>query len=126
MHLQARRDCTVTRSLLTPRQYLLIVHPDERRSLARARLLLAITTANLLTTHYASIGHPEASVYTALGLVAFDLVARDRLHDLWGSKRLLYLGLLIAAGSLISYAINRDAATATIAVASGVALAAAL
>ena len=87
--------------------------------------LAAITAANLITTHYAGLGHPEVSVYTALGLVALDLVVRDQLHDLWPTplRRWVGLGALIVAGSAISYAVNRDAAT--IAVASCAAFAAA-
>jgi len=88
--------------------------------------LLAITAANLITAHFAQRGHPEVSVYTAFALVAFDFVARDRLHDAWGSRRWLYLGLLILAGSAISYIIARDSATAQVAIASCVAFAAAL
>lgn len=94
--------------------------------LLTAGYLVAITAANLITTHFAGQGHPEVSIYTALGLVAFDLVARDRLHDLWGEHRWRYLAALIFAGSAISYLINRDQATATIAIASCVAFAAAL
>lgn len=83
--------------------------------------LAAITAANLITTEYG----PEASVWTALGLVAFDLVARDVLHDVWtGWRRWLGLAVLIGAGSVISYLINADAAQ--IAKASSCAFAAAL
>jgi uncharacterized PurR-regulated membrane protein YhhQ (DUF165 family) len=88
--------------------------------------LVAITAANLITAHFAQRGHPEVSIYTAFGLVAFDFVARDRLHDAWGPRRWPYLGLLILAGSAVSYAITRDAATAQIAIASCAAFAAAL
>jgi len=87
--------------------------------------LVAITAANLITTHFAGQGHPEASIYTAFALVAFDMVARDRMHDLLPERgrRWAFLGVLIAVGSLISYVINADAAT--IAIASCVAFAAA-
>ncbi len=71
--------------------------------------LAAIVAANLITTHYAGEGHPEVSVYTAFGLVAFDLVARDLLHDWYrGSTRWAVLGSLIAAGSLLAYIANPD------------------
>ena len=74
--------------------------------LLMALYLAAITAANLIVVELG----PEASVYTAFGLVAFDLVARDLLHERWaGLRRWVYLGALIAAGSLISYAVNSDA-----------------
>lgn len=88
--------------------------------------LVAITAANLLAVRFADAGHPQYTVYTAFALVAFDLVARDRLHDAFGRWRWLALAALVIAGSIISYAINRDAATATIALASCVAFAAAM
>ena len=73
--------------------------------------LVAIVAANLTTTHYAKLGHPEVSIYTALGLIAFDFVVRDLLHDWYaGRRRLLVLGGLILAGSALSYLANHDAA----------------
>lgn len=78
--------------------------------------LAAIVGANLITTHYAKIGHPEVSVYTAFGLIAFDFVARDLLHDAWqGRERWLKLGALVLAGSAISYFVNPDSARIAIA-----------
>jgi uncharacterized PurR-regulated membrane protein YhhQ (DUF165 family) len=79
--------------------------------------LSAIVAANLLVTHFG----PRAAPYVAFGLVAFDLVSRDRLHDLWGSRRWLGMAMLIVAGSLISYLLNQDAQT--VAIASAVAFA---
>lgn len=76
-----------------------------------AIFLAAITAANLITTHYASIGHPEASAVTAFCLVALDLVARDVLHDWYsGRRRVIVLGALILAGALLSYLANPDSA----------------
>jgi uncharacterized PurR-regulated membrane protein YhhQ (DUF165 family) len=73
--------------------------------------LCAIVAANLLTTHFAKQGHPEVSVYTAFGLVAFDYVARDLLHDFYeGRTRLVVLAALIFAGALLSYLANPDSA----------------
>jgi uncharacterized PurR-regulated membrane protein YhhQ (DUF165 family) len=73
--------------------------------------LAAITAANLITTHYARIGHPEASIYTAFALVALDLVIRDALHDWYtGRRRIIILAGLIAAGSTLSYLANPDSA----------------
>jgi uncharacterized PurR-regulated membrane protein YhhQ (DUF165 family) len=71
--------------------------------------LAAIVAANLITTHYAKLGHPEVSVYTAFAAVAFDLVARDALHDWYeGKRRVLLLAGLVLAGSLLSYLANPD------------------
>lgn len=83
--------------------------PARQVLLVVAAYLLAIVAANLITTHYAAAGHPEASVYTAFGLVAFDLVARDLLHDWFaGRRRVLVLSALIAAGAALSYLANPD------------------
>lgn len=83
-------------------------------------ILAALAAANLTTAHFG----PQASVYTALGLIALDLVARDALHDrLGGRARIALMAALVVAGGLIAYAINRDAGP--IAVASSSAFAAA-
>lgn len=99
--------------------------PRTRILVVALLYLVAIVAANLTTTHYAKLGHPEVSVYTALGLIAFDFVARDLLHD-WtrGLERVVVIGSLVLLGSLISYEINADAAT--IAKASAAAFAAAM
>jgi hypothetical protein len=74
--------------------------------------LAAIVTANLLATEFAKNGHPEYTAITAFGLVAFDLVARDLLHDWFtGTRRILILTALILAGSVLSYLANPDSAT---------------
>lgn len=76
-----------------------------------AAYLGAIVAANLITTHYAKLGHPEVSVYTAFGLIAFDFVARDLLHDVWqGRQRWIGLLALVTAGSVVSYLVNPDSA----------------
>lgn len=73
--------------------------------------LAAVVAANLITTHYAGMGHPEVSVYTAFVAVAFDLVVRDVLHDWYsGGRRLMVLGALILAGSVLAYLANPDSA----------------
>jgi hypothetical protein len=69
--------------------------------------LTAVTTANLLASHYG----PAVTPYTALGLVGFGLIARDRLADAFGPRRWLQQAALIAAGSLLSYLVNHQAAT---------------
>lgn len=60
-------------------------------------------------------------LYVGAGLVAFNLVSRDRLHDLFADHRVLKMGALILAGSAVSYIVNGNAATARIAEASAVA-----
>lgn len=78
--------------------------------------LVAIVAANLIVSVYG----PAASVGTAFALIGLNITARDRLHEQWRHRRLkLKMGSLIAAGSVISYALNKDAAS--IAVASAVA-----
>ena len=75
--------------------------------------LVAIVAANLIATHFAERGHPEASVYTAFVFIAFDLTLRDRLHELAarlpnGGGQALMAGLILT-GSALSYLLNRDA-----------------
>lgn len=65
-----------------------------------ALYLAAIVAANLSSSHFG----PEASIYNAFFLIGLNLTTRDRLHDLWGSKRFRNMALLIGAGSAISYA----------------------
>jgi len=79
--------------------------------------LAAIVAANLIITHYG----PKASVVTAFGLIGLDLCTRDALASWWGTTRWRKMAALIAAGSLLPYALNRD--TATIAYASAIAFA---
>lgn len=86
-----------------------------------AAYLLAIVLANLLVATYG----PAISIVNAFVFVGLDLTTRDRLHDVWGragrGQLLLRMGLLIAAGGLISYQLNAGAGA--IAVASTVAFA---
>lgn len=63
--------------------------------------LAAIVAANLLV---ATLG-PAVVIVNAFVLIAFDITARDRLHETWhGDPR--KLGALIAAGSLLSAALD--------------------
>lgn len=65
-----------------------------------ALFLTAIVAANWSVDHWG----PRAAVYNAAVLVAFDLVCRDRIHDLWEGRWLWpRMGLLVATGSLLSY-----------------------
>jgi uncharacterized PurR-regulated membrane protein YhhQ (DUF165 family) len=68
--------------------------------------LAAVTTANLLASHYG----PTITPYTALGLIGLSLIVRDRLADAFGPSRWLRQAALIIAGSLLAYLVNRDAA----------------
>jgi uncharacterized PurR-regulated membrane protein YhhQ (DUF165 family) len=87
---------------------------------AVAAYLAAIIAANLLAARYG----PAATIPVAFVLIALDLTTRDLLHDAWQHRRLaVKMGALIAAGGLISYALNAGAGR--IAVASTVAFTAA-
>lgn len=81
--------------------------------------LAAIVAANLSVEHWG----PRAVIYNAFLFIGLDLVARDRLHDLWRGRLIRNMSLLIGAGSGLSYLVNRD--TARIALASCVAFGAA-
>jgi hypothetical protein len=85
-----------------------------------ALYLVAIVAANLLTARFG----PAASYFNAFALIGLDLVAKDKLQDAWQGRHLVVkMGALIATGSLLSYALNRNAGP--IALASFVAFAAA-
>lgn len=74
--------------------------------------LVSIVAANLLIVW---LGR-WMSVVNAFLFIGLDLVTRDLLHDAWHGKRLaLKMGALIAAGSLLSWLLNRDAAQIAIA-----------
>lgn len=65
--------------------------------------LVAIVAANLSVTTFG----PSATIINALVLVAFDLTARDSLHEAWHGRQLrVKMAALIVTGSLLSYAIN--------------------
>lgn len=84
-----------------------------------ATYLAAIVAANAIITEKG----PTWSIYTAFVFIGLDLVTRDRLHDAWKGHVLRNMALLIAAGSALSYALNRD--TGRIALASCLAFGAA-
>lgn len=76
----------------------------------------AIVAANLLIT---ALG-PAWVIPVGLVLIGLDLAVRDKLHDRTSGRDLVVLmGLLIATGGAISYALNADAGR--VAVASSVA-----
>jgi uncharacterized PurR-regulated membrane protein YhhQ (DUF165 family) len=69
--------------------------------------LVAIVLANLTVAAFG----PNMVIVNAFLFIGLDLTARDRLHDAWRGNRLaLKMTALIAAGSIISYALNRNAA----------------
>lgn len=82
--------------------------------------LVAIVVANLTVAAFG----PQVVIVNASALVGLDLTLRDRLHDAWHDDHLaLRMCGLIAAGGVISFILNRDAAQ--IALASTVAFVAA-
>lgn len=89
------------------------------RSLAYVSLyLVAISAANLLVARFG----PSIAVVNAFLFIGLDLTARDHLHDAWHGRGLLWkMALLIGAGSLLSWLLNR--AAGQIAIASFVAFA---
>ena len=72
-----------------------------------ALFLAAIVAANLTLTHWG----PDWIVPNAFLLIGLDFVTRDRLADFWGTTRVGKMLALIAAGGLLSYWVNRGAAT---------------
>ena len=67
--------------------------------------LVAIILANLTTATFG----PWWSVVNAFLFIGLDLTARDKLHDAWHGNRLaLKMAALIAIGSVLSYALNRN------------------
>lgn len=84
-----------------------------------AMYLVALVAANMAVTHWG----PSAAVYMAFLFIGLNLTCRDRLHDAWQGHLLRNMTLLIASGSVISYAVNRD--SGRVALASFVAFAAA-
>jgi queuosine precursor transporter len=65
--------------------------------------LVAIVAANLIITAWG----PAASIVTAFIFIGLDLSSRDFLHEAWDNDGLIWkMALLIAAGSIISYALN--------------------
>jgi uncharacterized PurR-regulated membrane protein YhhQ (DUF165 family) len=77
--------------------------------------LAAIVIANITVALFG----PSVVVLNAFLFIGLDLTTRDRLHEQWQTGRAWKMGLLIAAGSLISWLLNR--AVAPIALASCVA-----
>lgn len=71
-----------------------------------------IVAANLILTAILERGgSPWWSVLTAFLFIGGDFTLRDGLTDSWRGKGMVWkMGLLIVAGSALSYALNRDSA----------------
>lgn len=82
-----------------------------------ALYLAAIVVANITVALFG----PSVVVLNAFLFIGLDITCRDALHEQWQTGRAWKMGLLIAAGSLISWLLNR--AVAPIAIASCVAFA---
>lgn len=68
--------------------------------------LTAIVAANLLVAQFG----PSVAVVNAFLFIGLDLTARDALHDAWHGRNLVpKMALLIGAGSVLSYVLNRNA-----------------
>ncbi|MBP7999705.1 MAG: VUT family protein [Chloroflexi bacterium] len=82
--------------------------------------LIAIILANLSVAQFG----PSITIVNAFLFIGLDLTARDQLHEAWRGRNLLpKMVVLITAGSLLSWFLNRNAGP--IALASFVAFAAA-
>src|SRR5262245_60811352 len=77
-----------------------------------ALYLAAIVAANLVLTEILSHGgSPWWSVLTAFLFIGADFTLRDGLTEAWRGRGLRWkMALLIIAGSMLSYALNADAA----------------
>jgi len=68
--------------------------------------LIAIVGANLSVTTFG----PNAVIINAFVLVSCDLATRDRLHEVWHHRGLVWkMASLIGAGSALSYLLNAGA-----------------
>jgi uncharacterized PurR-regulated membrane protein YhhQ (DUF165 family) len=68
--------------------------------------LAAIVAANLSVAAFG----PAVSIANAFVFIALDLSSRDRLHEAWHGRGLIWkMALLIASGSLLSWLLNAGA-----------------
>lgn len=68
--------------------------------------LSSIVLANFIVLWFG----PKSTIINAFLLIGLDLSLRDKLHDLWHHNKLwVKMFLLIFAGSLITYILNRSA-----------------
>jgi len=74
--------------------------------------LLAAILANLSVAYFG----PASTIANAFLFIGLDLTSRDKLHEAWHGKGLWWKMLaLIAAGSIISWILNKDAGQIAIA-----------
>lgn len=72
--------------------------------------------AAILANISSALFGPIASIANAFLFIGLDLTARDKLHEAWHGKNLfLKMLALIAAGSMVSYLLNRNAGIIAIA-----------
>ena len=72
--------------------------------------LAAILLANLDLVWFGPTARLWVTIANAFLFIGLDLTARDRLHEAWHHKGLLWkMALLIGAGSLLSWLLNRNA-----------------
>lgn len=74
--------------------------------------LAAIVAANLSVAYFG----PQSTIINAFLFIGLDITMRDVLHERWQGRRLwLNMALLIGVGSILSYLLNRDAASVAMA-----------
>lgn len=73
-------------------------------------IVLAYLAANILANLSVTYFGPASTPINAFLLIAFDLVARDKLHENWKHKHLWpKMLLLVGTGALLSWFLNRGA-----------------
>lgn len=73
-------------------------------------VVFAYLSANVLANLSVTFFGPISTPINAFLLIAFDLVARDRLHEHWKHKHLWpKMLLLVGTGAMISWLLNRGA-----------------
>ena len=74
--------------------------------------LMAIVLANLTTAQWGV----RMAYINAFLFIGLDLTGRDKLHEAWHGRGLVWkMALLIAAGSILSWVLNKDAGQIAIA-----------
>lgn len=74
--------------------------------------LVSIVLANLSVAAFG----PSVAIINAFLFIGLDLTARDKLHEAWKESRLvLKMFLLVLAGSVLSWLLNKNAGTVAVA-----------